>query len=75
MIGNCSNSPYTFKINTLIERVIFAYFLDWKSSRHNIFSPLRQTLNGTVGEELFWTWKVRFVFASDIFQEALLGFL
>ena len=51
MIGICSNSPYTFKINTLIERVIFAYFLDWKSSRHNIFSPLRQTLNGTVGEE------------------------
>ena len=26
-------------------------FLDWKSSRHNIFSPLRQNLNGTVGEE------------------------
>ena len=26
MIGNFSTSPYTFKINTLIERVIFAYF-------------------------------------------------
>ena len=26
MIGNCSSSPYTFKINTLIKRVIFAYY-------------------------------------------------
>ena len=26
MIGNCSSSPYTSKINTLIKRVIFAYY-------------------------------------------------
>ena len=57
MIGNCSISPYTFNVKTLIKRgkMIFADWylpiLDWKSSRRNVFWPLRQNLNGTVGEE------------------------
>ena len=37
-------------------------------SSRRAFSPLRQTLNGTVDEEI-WTWKERSVFFSlDVFR-------
>ena len=52
----------------------YRYLGDEFCSRRRAFSPLRQTLNGTVDEEI-WTWKERSVFFSLTSSRVIVSFL